>query len=68
MCRSTKFRDFTDWLHSRDQLYIPLVDLAIGVPSGDEDRYDTYEKGHELDVFIKDDTGENEYVGQVWPG
>lgn len=66
-CRSQKdFIAFTDWLHANYQHYIPIVDAAIGVPKKN-DPYEAYDRGHELDVFIKDQH-DKEFVGQVWPG
>lgn len=62
-----KYRAFVDWLHENKQHYVPLVDAAIGVPSGKNDSYDVYTHGHELDVFIKHPNGA-EFIGEVWPG
>ncbi len=48
---------------------MPIIDAAIGIPDADdkEDTYFAYEKGTELDVWIKDKEGKT-YIGEVWPG
>ena len=46
---------------------IPILDAAIPKIVNTTDVYDTYTKGVELDVFMKNPDG-SEYVGQVWPG
>jgi alpha-glucosidase len=55
-----------DWLKSCNQHYIPLVDAAIAVP-GERDRYKAYERGKEMDIWIKAPNGED-IQGTVWPG
>ena len=65
--REAKYRAFVEWLHENKQHYVPLVDAAIGMPSGKNDSYDVYTHGHDLDVFIKHPNGA-EFVGEVWPG
>ncbi|PNS21638.1 hypothetical protein CAC42_997 [Sphaceloma murrayae] len=62
-------KDFLDRLHAGGQHYVPIVDSAIYIPNAnnDSDAYDTYDRGHELDVFMKNPDG-SEYIGQVWPG
>ncbi|KAF4556093.1 Alpha-glucosidase-like protein 3 [Elsinoe fawcettii] len=60
---------FLDRLHADGQHYIPIVDSAIYIPNPDNasDAYPTYDRGHELDVFMKNPDG-SEYIGAVWPG
>ncbi|KAK4686036.1 alpha-glucosidase, partial [Tremellales sp. Uapishka_1] len=66
LSRKEKFKEFTNWLHARNQHYIPIVDAAIAL-TAKEDKYDTYDRGHKLGVFVKDEDGD-EFVGKVWPG
>jgi len=56
-------KSFVDNLHANGQHFVPIIDPGIMVYSG----YSAYETGVELDVFVKDITG-NYYLGQVWPG
>ncbi|KAK1921126.1 glycosyl hydrolases family 31-domain-containing protein [Papiliotrema laurentii] len=61
-----RFGALHDWLKSCNQHYIPLVDAAIAVP-GERDRYKAYERGKEMDIWIKAPNGED-IQGTVWPG
>lgn len=49
-------------LHDNGQRIVPIID--VGIPF---ERSDTYARGRELDVYVKDRKGED-YVGKVWPG
>ncbi|KAI0641236.1 glycosyl hydrolases family 31-domain-containing protein, partial [Trametes meyenii] len=60
-------KGFIEELTSNHQHYIPIVDAAIAVLVNDTDVYDTYTKGDELDVWMKNPDG-SEYLGHVWPG
>ncbi|KAF7304057.1 Glycoside hydrolase family 31 protein [Mycena indigotica] len=60
-------RQFIRSLKANNQHYIPIVDAAIAKEVNSSDHYNSYSKGAELDVFIKNPDG-SEYVGQVWPG
>ncbi|KAJ1890846.1 hypothetical protein LPJ66_007249, partial [Kickxella alabastrina] len=51
------------YLHSRNQRMVLMTDPAIQRNTS----YETYVRGHELNVFIKNPDG-SEYVGHVWPG
>ncbi|KAK8861244.1 hypothetical protein IAR55_002063 [Kwoniella newhampshirensis] len=62
-----EYKAFVDELHSNGQHYIPIIDAAIGILYNDSDSFDVYERGHELDVWMKNPDG-TEYVGAVWPG
>lgn len=55
---------FVSGLHSASMKFVPIIDPGIMVYSG----YDAYERGKQQDIFIKDLTGSNYYLGQVWPG
>ncbi|KAF9067846.1 glycosyl hydrolases family 31-domain-containing protein [Rhodocollybia butyracea] len=46
---------------------IPIVDAAVPHPANESDVYEPYNRGHELDTFIKNPDG-SEYIGKVWPG
>ncbi|OJD35735.1 alpha-glucosidase [Diplodia corticola] len=56
-------------LHDGGRHFIPIVDSALYIPNPDNktDAYDTYSRGHESDVFLKNPDG-SEYIGAVWPG
>ncbi|OWZ26692.1 alpha-glucosidase [Cryptococcus neoformans c45] len=60
------YRNLVETLHSRNQHYIPIFDAAIGHPLNATDRFDVYDKGHELGVWMRNPDG-TEYVGAVWP-
>ncbi|WVN88893.1 uncharacterized protein L203_104108 [Cryptococcus depauperatus CBS 7841] len=60
------YKNLVNTLHERHQHYIPIVDGAIGHPLNDTDRLDIYDRGHELDVWMKNPDG-TEFVGVVWP-
>ena len=64
-----RYKRLVDRLHAHDQHYVPIIDAAIGVTDADDehDRYYAYERGTELDVWVKDRDGAT-YVGEVWPG
>ena len=51
------------YIHDRDQHYIVMVDPAVA----DYD-YRAYNRGMEMDVFMKDKKGKKPYRGVVWPG
>lgn len=61
--------DFLARLHANGQHYIPIVDSAIYIPNPNNasDAYATYNRGHDLGVFLLNPDG-TEYIGDVWPG
>ncbi|KAG0586204.1 hypothetical protein KC19_2G072100 [Ceratodon purpureus] len=59
-----EWRGFVDELHANGQHYVILVDPGIGIAYDD---YQTYKRGLEQDIYLKDDDG-TPYMGQVWPG
>lgn len=59
-----EWRGFVDELHANGQHYVMLVDPGIGTAYDD---YETYKRGLEQDIYLKNDNGEP-YLGQVWPG
>lgn len=58
---------FVDYLTSQNQHYVPIVDAAFATTYNDTDVYQTYTRGAELDVWLKNPDG-SEYRGRVWPG
>jgi len=64
-----EFKAWLDDLHSKHLHYVPIVDAAIYIPnpSNGSETYPSYDRGHELDVFLKNPDG-SEYIGAVWPG
>ena len=50
-------------LHANRQRFVVMVNAGKHYISN----YEAYERGHELDIFMKNPNNE-EYVGQVWPG
>ncbi|KAI4617903.1 hypothetical protein J4E83_006235 [Alternaria metachromatica] len=62
-------KDFFGWLHGNNQHFVPIVDAAIYIPNPQNasDAYDTYTRGNESGVFLKNPDG-SQYIGAVWPG
>lgn len=62
-------KDFFDFLHGNKQHFMPIVDAAIYIPNPQNasDAYDTYTRGNESGVFLKNPDG-SQYIGAVWPG
>jgi len=62
-------QQFLSRLHANGQHYIPIVDSAIYRPNPENasDAYDTYTRGADLDVYMRNPDG-SEYIGSVWPG
>jgi alpha-glucosidase len=57
-----RMQDLIEYLHNRDQHYILMVDPAVA----DYD-YDAYNRGREMDVFVKRKDGQEPFRGVVWP-
>ena len=55
---------FVDGLHDKGMHFVPIVDPGIMVYAG----YDAYEQGVKDQLYIKDITNKDFYLGQVWPG
>ncbi|KAJ6261012.1 Alpha-glucosidase [Drechslerella dactyloides] len=64
-----EFKAWLDDLHKQNMHWIPIVDAAIYIPSPstEKGKYLSYDRGHELDVYMKNPDG-SEYIGAVWPG
>lgn len=54
---------FIEGLHANNQHQILITDPGIKYESG----YKYYEYGRELDIFLKNSTGDD-FIGRVWPG
>jgi alpha-D-xyloside xylohydrolase len=54
---------FIDKLHKQGQRFVEIIDPGIQ----QVDDYDSYTRGKDMDIFIKDVTGKD-FLGQVWPG
>lgn len=64
---------FTEWiesLHANHQYYVPIIDSNIYVsnPENESDTYLTYERGADLQTYIRDPTTGDFYFGNNWPG
>lgn len=59
----SKMRQLIDTLHSRDQRYVLILDPGIHAVGN----YSTYQKGHDMDVFLKAADG-TDSLGVQWPG
>lgn len=57
-------RSFADQLHSGGRSLVLIVDPGVKIQPG----YAAYEQGVRSDVFMRDPTGANYTVAQVWPG
>ncbi|KAF3922008.1 Alpha-glucosidase [Dactylellina cionopaga] len=64
-----EFKTWLDALHKQHLHWVPIVDAAIYIPnpSNGSESYPSYDRGHALDVFLKNPDG-SEYIGAVWPG
>lgn len=48
---------------------VPIIDAAFAVPRNSSDSYDTYYRGQELNIWMKEaEKPDTEYWGRVWPG
>jgi alpha-glucosidase len=65
--RPDEFRGLIDYLKSQHQQYVPIIDAAFATTYNDTDIYETYTRGAELDIWLKNPDG-SEYRGRVWPG
>lgn len=69
---SSDLHEFVNWLHSRDQRYVPIQDAMVYFPDPrnetDVASYPPFTRGAEVGAFIRDATTGYFYVGQMWPG
>ena len=59
----SKVRELVSTLHSHDQRYVLILDPGIHSVGN----YSTYQKGHDMDVFLKHADG-TDLLGVQWPG
>lgn len=59
-----KLRGFVQGLHDKDQKFIMILDPGIKI----DETYATFTRGRDLDVYMKNGTGDGYYTAQVWPG
>lgn len=59
----TKMRELVSTLHSRDQRYVLILDPGIHAVGN----YPTYQRGHDMGVFLKGADG-TDILGIQWPG
>ena len=59
----SKMRELVSTLHSRDQRYVLILDPGVHAVGN----YTPYEKGHEMEVFLKGADG-SDILGVQWPG
>jgi len=57
---------FVSELHDADMHYIPILDAGIAQRKGGD--YEAYNTGVANGVFIKDEGGQDDFIGEVWPG
>lgn len=59
----SRMREIVDYLHRHQQQYVVIVDPAVATVD-----YPAYNRGKEMDVYLKDPHKEGEYFrGVVWP-
>lgn len=56
---------FISELHAANKKYIPILDAGIAQRKGGD--YDAYNQGVAKGVFIKDEGGQDDFIGEVWP-
>jgi alpha-glucosidase len=59
----SKMRELVTTLHERDQRYVLILDPGIHAVGN----YSTFQRGHDLDVFLKGADG-TDLLGIQWPG
>jgi alpha-glucosidase len=64
------FTNFIESLHANGQHYVPIIDSNIYVsnPNNASDTYAPYERGNDLQTYIRDPTTGDYYYGNNWPG
>lgn len=62
-------REFLDRLHAAGQYYMPILDPNIYIPNPNNasDAYPTYDRGAELNAYIRNGN-DGFYYGVQWPG
>jgi alpha-glucosidase (family GH31 glycosyl hydrolase) len=62
-----EMKSFVDTLHAQDQYFVPIIDPGI-YAGKDHSPYSAQIDGLADKIFVRDLTGENYFVGIVWPG
>lgn len=57
--------DLIDTLHANGQRFVPIIDPGIYMA---DNNYSSYQNAIELNIFVKDLLGKDNYLAQVWPG
>lgn len=67
---SSGMQEFVNYLHSRGQHYVPLVDSNTYFPNpkNASDVYPPFDRGAALSTFVRDPTTVYYYIGTAWPG
>ncbi|KAI0344944.1 alpha-glucosidase [Trametopsis cervina] len=61
-----RMQEIVDYLHAHDQYYILMTDPAVAyLPGGS---YGPYDRGTDLDIWLKAKDGKDPNLGLVWPG
>jgi len=58
-------QDFVSTLHSKNKRYVVIIDPGIANTVPD---YPAYERGEQLDLWVKQFDGSGPMIGKVWPG
>lgn len=63
-------KEFLDRLHANGQYYMPILDPNVYIPNPNNasDAYPPYDRGAELNAYIRNGYDEQFYVGAEWPG
>mmetsp|Transcript_38321 Transcript_38321/g.75440 ORF Transcript_38321/g.75440 Transcript_38321/m.75440 type:complete len:998 (-) Transcript_38321:211-3204(-) len=59
-----EMKSIVDALHASGRRFVPIIDPGVYIEPG----YAAYDKGVEMEVFVRDPQGVNFTIGKVWPG
>ncbi|KAI0303290.1 alpha-glucosidase [Multifurca ochricompacta] len=65
---TSRMREIINYLHKHDQRYVLMTDPAIAYLPGPGQGYGPYDRGTQLDVWLKASNGTSPSLGVVWPG
>ncbi|KAL1746491.1 glycoside hydrolase family 31 protein [Schizophyllum fasciatum] len=60
-----RMQEIIKYLHDHEQKYVMMTDPGVAYVPGEN--YEAYNKGIEMDVFLKQDNG-SDFLAIVWPG
>ncbi|KAL1754868.1 glycoside hydrolase family 31 protein [Schizophyllum commune] len=60
-----RMQEIVEYLHDHEQKYIMMTDPGVAYVPGEN--YEAYNKGIEMDVFLKQENG-SDFLALVWPG